>query len=160
MSNLLACQMPDVFRAIGVMAGSLNGSNCGTHPIASWAEHGDADTTVNISGGIRARDLFIQHNGCDTTNTQTAAMPDGKTTCTIYNSCTSGKYPVVWCPIPGQGHQIASWAGAGASWSFEREMIKRTKARRATRDGAPNVRRTAKSIPDIGRQPNRIEDMP
>jgi len=68
--------------------------------------------TVNISGGITARDLFIQHNGCDTTNTQTAAMPDGKTTCTIYNSCTAGKYPVVWCPIPGQGHQIASWAGA------------------------------------------------
>ena len=75
--------------------------------------------TVNISGGITARDLFIQHNGCDTTNTQTAAMPDGKTTCTIYNSCTSGKYPVVWCPIPGQGHQIASWAGAEMSKFFQ-----------------------------------------
>jgi polyhydroxybutyrate depolymerase len=111
MSNLLACEMPDVFRAIGVMAGSGRGSNCGTNPVAGWFEHGDADGTVGINGGIAARDRLIQRNGCNTTNTQTAAMPDGITTCTIYNDCTAGNYPVVWCPIPGLGHSIASWAG-------------------------------------------------
>jgi poly(3-hydroxybutyrate) depolymerase len=113
MTALLGCQMPDVFRALGVMCGSLNGrSNCGTRPIPAWFHHGDADTTVPISSGSSARDYFIQHNGCSTTNTQTAVMPDGVTTCTIYNNCTSGNYPVVWCPVAGLGHALTSWAGS------------------------------------------------
>jgi poly(3-hydroxybutyrate) depolymerase len=116
MSNTLACQMSDVFRAIGVMSGSLGyggrAPSCGTNPIAAWFTHGDADTSVDISGDITARDLFILHNGCDTTNTQSVAMSDGITTCTIYNVCTAGNYPVVWCPVPGEGHTIPSWAGA------------------------------------------------
>ena len=111
MSNLLGCQMPDVFRAIAPTLGSLNARNCGTHPIAAWIEHGDADMTVNISGGIGARDHFIQRNGCSTTNTQSAPMSDGITTCTIYNQCTSGNYPVVWCAVPGMGHRLATWTG-------------------------------------------------
>ena len=118
MSNLLACEMPDVFRAIGVMAGSSRGSTCGTNPVAGWFEHGDADMTVGISGGIAARDRLIQRNGCSTMSTQTKAMSDGITTCTIYNSCTSGNYPVVWCPIPGLGHSIASWAGTEMATFF------------------------------------------
>jgi poly(3-hydroxybutyrate) depolymerase len=114
MSNTLGCQMPDVFRAIAPMSGSLfgNTSSCLKNPIPAWFTHGDADTTVNISGDITARDMFIQHNGCDTTNTQTVAMSDGITTCTIYNVCTAGNYPVVWCPVPGEGHTIPSWAGS------------------------------------------------
>jgi poly(3-hydroxybutyrate) depolymerase len=111
MTNLLACQMPEVFRAMAPMLGSLNARNCGTHPIAAWLEHGDADMTVNISGGIGARDHFIQRNGCSTTNTQSAAMSDGITTCTIYNQCTAGNYPVVWCAVPGMGHRLANWTG-------------------------------------------------
>ena len=120
MSNTLGCQMPDVFRALGVMSGSLfaRGNTCGTHPIAVWFTHGDADTTVDISGDVTARDLFIQHNVCDTTNTQTVAMSDGITTCTIYNVCTAGNYPVVWCPVPGEGHTIPNWAGAQIAQFF------------------------------------------
>ena len=121
MSDTLGCEMSDVFRALGVMSGSLgfcNGSTCYTptcptsHPIAAWFTHGDADTTVPIAGDQNARDHFIKNNGCDTTNTQTVAMSDGITTCTIYNVCTAGNYPVVWCPVPGEGHTIPTWAGA------------------------------------------------
>jgi polyhydroxybutyrate depolymerase len=114
MSNTLGCQMPDVFRAIGVMSGALftgYGQTCVNHPIAAWFTHGDADTTVAISGDITARDQFIKDNGCDTTNTQSVVL-DTNTTCTIYNSCTAGNYPVVWCPVVGEGHTIPSWAGA------------------------------------------------
>ena len=86
MSDTLGCEMSDVFRALGVMSGSLgfcNGTNCYTptcptsHPIAAWFTHGDADTTVPIAGDQNARDHFIKNNGCDTTNTQTVAMSDG-----------------------------------------------------------------------------------
>ncbi len=116
MSDTLACQMPDVFRAIGVMSGSLGFGTyvptCVNHPIAAWFTHGDADTTVPIAGDINARDLFIKNNGCDATNTQTATMSDGVTVCTIYNVCTSGAYPVVWCPVVGEAHVIPTWAGS------------------------------------------------
>jgi len=115
MSNTLACQMSDVFRAIGVMSGSLfnaRGVTCGTHPISAWFTHGVADTVVAMSGDITARDLFVKNNGCDTTNTQSSTMSDGVTVCTIYNVCTAGPYPVVWCPVAGEGHAIPNWAGS------------------------------------------------
>jgi polyhydroxybutyrate depolymerase len=114
MSLTLACQMADVFRAIGVMSGAMFGgtSSCQKNPVPAWFTHGDADPTLNISGGVTARDALIKRNGCDTTNTQTAAMSDGITTCTIYNVCTAGNYPVVWCPVPGETHQIPGFAGA------------------------------------------------
>jgi len=113
MSLTLGCQMPDVFRAIGVMSGAAFGgiNSCVKKPIPAWFTHGDADPTLNISGGQSARDGLIQRNGCDTTNVQTATMSDGITTCTIYNVCTSGD-PVVWCPVPGETHQIPGFAGS------------------------------------------------
>ncbi|MBN1605942.1 MAG: prolyl oligopeptidase family serine peptidase [Polyangiaceae bacterium] len=113
MSNTLGCQMPDVFRAIGVMSGSLfaRGNSCSALPIAAWFTHGDADDVVDISGDVTARDMFIEHNGCDTAQTETVAMSDGITTCTIYRVCSAGNYPVVWCPVPGEGHAIPNWAG-------------------------------------------------
>ena len=120
MSNTLGCQMPDVFRALGVMSGALFGrtNTCSTHPIAVWFTHGDADTTVDISGDVTARDMFLQHNGCDTANTESVAMSDGITTCTVYKNCTAGDYPVVWCPVPGEGHTIPNWAGAQIAQFF------------------------------------------
>jgi poly(3-hydroxybutyrate) depolymerase len=114
MSLTLGCQMPDVFRALGVISGTMFGgaSSCLKNPIAAWFSHGEADTTLPISGGESARDALVKRNGCDTTNTQTVAMSDGITTCTIYNVCTSGNYPVVWCPVPGLGHNEPSWGGS------------------------------------------------
>jgi poly(3-hydroxybutyrate) depolymerase len=105
-----------MFRAIGSMAGSLfgGGRNCLGKPIAAWITHGDADTVVPISGDITARDMIIANNGCDTANTSTVTLTDrtyGEVTCTVYDQCTAGNYPVVWCPVAGQGHAIPSFAG-------------------------------------------------
>ncbi|MBN2574400.1 MAG: prolyl oligopeptidase family serine peptidase [Deltaproteobacteria bacterium] len=115
MSENIACQLPDLFRAIGSMAGSLFSTrNCVEKPIAAWITHGDADTTVQISGDITARDMIIAHNGCDTTNTSTVTLTDrtyGDVTCTVYDQCTAGNYPVIWCPVVGMGHAIPSFAG-------------------------------------------------
>jgi poly(3-hydroxybutyrate) depolymerase len=116
MSENIACQLPDLFRAIGSMAGSLfgGGRSCTGGPIAAWITHGDADTTVDISGDITARDMIIKNNGCDTTNTSTVTLTDrtyGDVTCTVYDQCTAGNYPVIWCPVAGMGHAIPSFAG-------------------------------------------------
>lgn len=112
MSLTLGCEMPDVFRAIGVMSGEMFGAGaCMAKPIPAWLTHGDADGTLPFSVGVAARDALIKRNGCDTTNTQMSTMSDG-TICTIYNVCTSGDYPVVWCPVKGEGHTIPRFAAS------------------------------------------------
>lgn len=111
MSDMLGCQMPDVFRAIGVMSGALLYGSCVNHPIAAFITHGTADPLIDISDDETARDQFIKDNGCDTTNTQSVVL-DANTTCTLYNVCTAGNYPVEWCPVAGGGHSIPSWSGA------------------------------------------------
>ena len=122
MSETIACQLPDLFRAIGSMSGSMFGStrSCVGKPIAAWITHGDADTTVAISGDITARDMIVSNNGCDTTNTSTIDLVDTarigdaaatNVTCTVYNKCTAGNFPVIWCPVAGEGHAIPSFSG-------------------------------------------------
>ncbi len=115
MSDTIGCQMPDVFRAVAVMSGALftygAGSTCKSHDIAAWITHGTADTTVDISGDETARDQFLADNHCGTTSTAVDPSP-----CMSYDGCDSG-YPVVWCPVDGEGHTIPSFA-AGAIATF------------------------------------------
>ena len=115
MSDTIGCQMPDVFRAVAVMSGSLfstgRGSTCKSHNIAAWITHGTADPTVDISGDETARDQFLADNHCATTSTAVDPSP-----CMSYDGCDSG-YPVVWCPVDGEGHAIPSFA-AGAIATF------------------------------------------
>jgi predicted esterase len=108
MSNTIGCQMPDVFRAVAVMSGALFGraSSCKSHDIAAWITHGTADTTVDISGDETARDQYLADNHCGTTSTAVDPSP-----CMSYDGCDSG-YPVVWCPVDGEGHTIPSFAPA------------------------------------------------
>ena len=108
MSDTIGCQMPDVFRAVAVMSGALFGrtSSCKSHDIAAWITHGTADTTVDISGDETARDQFLADNHCGTTSTAVDPSP-----CMSYDGCDSG-YPVVWCPVDGEGHTIPSFAAA------------------------------------------------
>ncbi len=110
MSDTIGCQMPDVFRAVAVMSGALyqfgRGSTCKSHDVAAWITHGTADTTVDISGDETARDQFLADNHCGTTSTAVDPAP-----CLSYDGCDSG-YPVVWCPVDGEGHTIPSFAAA------------------------------------------------
>jgi poly(3-hydroxybutyrate) depolymerase len=123
-SFTITCQMPDVFRAVGSMSGSMFGSSrsCVKRPIAAWLTHGDADTVLAISGSITARDLIIANNGCATTNTQETTVTDrqfGTVTCMVHGQCSAGNYPVVWCPVIGERHAIPSIAGAEIAKFFE-----------------------------------------
>jgi poly(3-hydroxybutyrate) depolymerase len=116
MSDTLACQMPDVFRAIGVMSGALfnfGANKCGAHPIAAWMTHGTADMTVAITGGEAARDQVLKDNGCGATTQPVEPSP-----CISYQGCTSG-YPVVWCPVADEGHTIPTFAPSAIATFFE-----------------------------------------
>jgi polyhydroxybutyrate depolymerase len=112
MTDTIGCQMPDVFRAIAVMSGSVRGSGCKSHDIAAWITHGTADTMSRISGDEAARDQFLADDHCGTT-----AKPVDPSPCVSYDGCDSG-YPVVWCPVDGGGHAIPSFAASGIANFF------------------------------------------
>lgn len=121
MTNTLGCQMPEVFRAIGVVSGGLydEPGTCANSPVAAWFTHGDADKSVPFADGLNARDVFLSRNGCSNSNPQSVVV-DANTTCTIYGDCATGNYPVVWCPVVGGGHNPPSWAGAEIAKFFSR----------------------------------------
>ncbi|HVZ86619.1 MAG TPA: PHB depolymerase family esterase, partial [Polyangia bacterium] len=116
MTDLLGCQRPDVLRAVAVMSGALysfgRNSACKSHDVAAWITHGTADTTVDISGDETARDQFLADNHCGATTSAVDPSP-----CTSYDGCDSG-YPVVWCPVDGEGHTIPSFAAAAIATFF------------------------------------------
>lgn len=111
MTITIACNLPDVFRAVAPMSGSLqNGCPANDHSIAYWASHGTMDTTIDISKGEEARDEFVKRNKCSMTTM--ATTPDG---CVAYQGCADG-YPVNWCPFDGI-HQPPPFSGP-AIWAF------------------------------------------
>src|SRR5262249_46176155 len=61
MSHTIACEMPDVFRAVGIMSGILIGraQSCLNHGIAAWITHGEADTTLAYATGVTAKDRVV-----------------------------------------------------------------------------------------------------
>ncbi len=100
MSYTAACNMSDVFRAIGAMSGApISGAKCTSQkparPVAVWATHGDMDTALQITLAEPIIEALAEYNGC---TTETKAVDPSP--CVEYRGCTSG-YPVVWCPRPG-----------------------------------------------------------
>jgi poly(3-hydroxybutyrate) depolymerase len=53
MSETIACQLPELFRAIGSMSGSMFGStrSCVGKPIAAWITQGDAAEKARMRSG-------------------------------------------------------------------------------------------------------------
>lgn len=116
MSHTIACEMPDVFRAVGIMSGVSfggRGSSCVNHEIAAWMTHGDADTTLSFTSGESARDRIVALNHCGSTTHAVDPSP-----CVQYDGCDAG-YPVVWCPVAGGGHAIPSFAAGAISTFFQ-----------------------------------------
>ena len=117
MSHTIACQMSDVFRAVGPMAGAIFGrtTSCLTHPIAAWITHGTMDTAaaggVDYSAGQMARDRILALNHCQATTAPVAPSP-----CVSYDGCDSG-YPVHWCSHDG-AHVIPTFAAEGIANFF------------------------------------------
>jgi poly(3-hydroxybutyrate) depolymerase len=125
MSYHIACNMPDVFRAIAPIAGAAFGGRsqtCGTDTIAVWGAHGTTDETVTYMSGESARDAYVTRNRCQTTTAPLAPSPCPATasdgcSCVQYQGCDAG-YPVVWCSHSG-GHTIPQWTGPGIAAFFQ-----------------------------------------
>jgi len=113
MSHTIACEMPDVFRAVGIMSGILIGraSNCLGHGIAAWITHGESDTTLPYASGVSAKDRVVTLDHCGSTTHAVNPSP-----CMQYDGCDAAN-PVIWCSVPGEGHAIPSF-GASAIATF------------------------------------------
>lgn len=95
----LACDRPNIFRAVAALAAASNiGCSSGSTPVAYFAEVGMSDPLCTPALGRTCRDTFVSRNGC----TKPASIPewssaDGKThVCYSYEGCKAG-YPVRWC---------------------------------------------------------------
>lgn len=115
MSFAIACEMADVFRAIGPMAGSLySDTGCkGTGPhIAMFGTHGTSDSVVPIADGRAARDKILKQNHC---GTETKAVDPSP--CVQYQGCDEG-YPTIWCEWSGD-HGMPSFGNAAIATFFK-----------------------------------------
>ncbi|MFZ5896638.1 MAG: alpha/beta hydrolase family esterase [Myxococcota bacterium] len=112
MSDAIALDMPDVFRAIAPMSGALysGGNRNSTLPIAVWMAHGDNDTVVPAADGEAALALFLKKNSCGAETVATTPSP-----CVAYQGCAAG-YPVHYCKFSG-GHTVPNFASE-AIWQF------------------------------------------
>lgn len=115
MSDNIACQLGDTFRAVAPIAGALFGGTrgCVNERVAAHVTHGSADDTVDIASGITARDYFIATNHCTTVTQAVEPSP-----CVEYTGCDAG-YPVVWCEHTG-GHTVPSFDAAAIATFFQR----------------------------------------
>jgi len=111
MSDKVASEMGAVWRAIAPVAGTLFGflSNCKKDRVAAWMVHGDADTTVPISGGRAVRDMLVANNHCASTTQPVEPSP-----CVAHDNCDAG-YPVIWCEVAGGQHAIPSFVATGTA---------------------------------------------
>ena len=87
MSDTIGCQMPYVFRAIGVMSGALfkfgGSSACRATTSPPGSPTAPPIPTVDISGDEAARDQFLADNHCGTTTRAVDPSP-----CVSYDGCT------------------------------------------------------------------------
>lgn len=118
MSFTAACNMSDVFRAIGAMSGApISGATCTSkkpvRQVAVWATHGDMDTALPIKMAQPIIDALVKYNGCSSETKPVEPAP-----CVEYQNCATG-YPVVWCVRPGDPHAIPSFGAAAISKFFQ-----------------------------------------
>lgn len=119
MSHKLACEHPDVFAAIAVLAGSLpddaNDCNPG-EPISVLQIHGTADAVIYYNGvasqypgAAEIMERWAGHEGCELLPTSEAehdydtAVLGAETLPHRYPSCTSGTAVELW-ELRGSGH--------------------------------------------------------
>jgi poly(3-hydroxybutyrate) depolymerase len=96
-SYALACDRPNIFRAVAALAAAQNISSCstGNTPVAYFAEVGMSDTLCSPALGRACRDTLVTRNGC----TKASNVPEWKSgahVCYSYEGCKAG-YPVRWC---------------------------------------------------------------
>ncbi len=121
-SYLLGCATADLVRGIGADEGGQRAMHptC-KNPVAAVLVAGEADTenpigplTLDSGAGERlgsygsgpSRDEILKRNGCNGTAT---APADAKyPACVKYTGCPAA-YPVIWCSLPGVGHNSSKY---------------------------------------------------
>lgn len=122
-ANVLACRMPDTFRAIASNAGGApyglestwpNGyPRCeGQKPVAMLALHGRSDLGVTFDSGRFSAEYWAYVNGCKEDEMEPTTYDE----CRAYRGCNDGR-AVALCDIPGLGHWVWDRA-AEATWTF------------------------------------------
>jgi hypothetical protein len=122
MSYAIACSRAPAFRAVAVYAGgAMSGGPDYKIPIAYYASHGLAD--AGIANGRKARDHFVEVNGCTPQNPPEPTSGSGTHICTSYSGCSEG-HPVRWCafdgghdPSPKDKGQTTTWNNV-ETWNF------------------------------------------
>jgi polyhydroxybutyrate depolymerase len=113
MSNIVGCELGDLFRAIAVIAGG-GPQGYATTPckgqVAVWITHGNQDNNVPFSYGERSRDYWTGANHC-----RAETMPAPPDPCIEFQGCDDG-FPVQFCEHDG-GHTVPSFTGE-AAWNF------------------------------------------
>ena len=117
MSYTAACNMSDIFRAIGAMAGApISGARCTSQtperPVATWGTHGTEDTALPITMAEPIIEVLRENNGCSATTHPVEPSP-----CVAYDDCDPG-YPVIWCPREGDTHAIPNFAASAIADFF------------------------------------------
>ena len=111
MSYSLACNRPNVFRAVAVLSGGLlSGGGACSSPVAYYGQHGIGDTVLPVSMGRQMKDTFVRSNGCQSTNAGSPSAGSRKHVRTNYSGCQADK-PVVWVEFD-EGHIAAPQDGA------------------------------------------------
>jgi poly(3-hydroxybutyrate) depolymerase len=106
----LGCDVPDAFRAMGVIAGSERrfDTRCCHGEISALFIHGTADNTIPLLDGQLARNHTVSRDACSIT------PEPGASTCETHD-CPPPR-AVEFCTWPG-GHAVPDWAG-GEMWRF------------------------------------------
>jgi polyhydroxybutyrate depolymerase len=119
-ANQLGCKRGDVLRAIAPHAGGgpfgaddeydADGNLvCNGKAVAAMVFHGEDDGDVSVDEGTASVATWRARNGCGAKQSNIAPQP-----CVTYDGC---KNPVIWCRIPGLGHDVWS-QGTQATWDF------------------------------------------
>ncbi len=122
MTNILGCQRANVIRAKGNVSGGLTGAIDPTRDchgnVAGIFLHDKDDTQNSIAGGMHARDILLQENGCAMTSTPYTDVPANTVgLCVQYDGCKPG-YPVVWCQTSGINHDPQQTRSPELFWRF------------------------------------------
>ena len=135
-SYQMGCAASDLVRGFGADEGGLRAQHPACkNPVAAVMVAGEADTTNPIGpldittgtgksldsyGSGPSRDEVLMRNGCVGTETKPLADPQ-YVACKQYTGCPAA-YPVVWCALPGEGHNSSTYMSVqyspGPMWSI------------------------------------------
>lgn len=127
MSYALACEIPDMIRAVAVHSGGpMSGCNKSNKPVAYFMTHGNKDSVCTYPGyGVPQINEFAALNGCQTLDIPNTLKPtdtSGKTpVCGDFQGCSAG-HPTRACIFvgdhtPSPGGEATTWVPA-ETWKF------------------------------------------